>query len=51
MNTFFLIAAGVLAVLLAVGEVRNHRRVRSARAADVTPEQIRYVQLRQEDGR
>ncbi|MFD7416835.1 hypothetical protein [Kitasatospora purpeofusca] len=47
-------AAVLIAVLLAVGAIsdwRAHRRVRSARAYDVTPEQIRYVSLRQEDGR
>lgn len=47
-------AAVLIAVLLAVGAIsdwRAHRRVRPARAHDVTPEQIRYVSARREAGR
>ncbi|MER5350648.1 hypothetical protein ABT093_09985 [Kitasatospora sp. NPDC002551] len=46
MNGFFLIASAVLALLLVVGEYRNRRRVRSVRASEVTPEQVRYVAAR-----
>jgi hypothetical protein len=47
-------AAALIGALLAAGwwsDVRARRRVKSAPAFEVTPEQIRHVSLRQEDDR
>ncbi|MCG6493386.1 hypothetical protein [Kitasatospora sp. A2-31] len=44
----------IAVVMLALGlwwDRRPRRRVRPVPAADVTPEAIRYVSLRQDDGR